>query len=109
MKADILKSAETITQIKLENTDVYTLCHGFTGDLLQLKALESFLKKDELIQNLHFGFSKLNTVIQTEALSDTKTHFLQNPSFMQGWAGIGYFLLLLQKPDLPNVLMIGLE
>ncbi len=109
LKEDILKSTETTTQKKFENIDVYTLCHGFTGDLLQLWSLENFLKKDELTQNLHFGFSKLNTAIQTDALPDTKTHFLQNPSFMQGWAGIGYFLLLLQKPDLPNVLMIGLD
>lgn len=109
LKSDIMKSAETITQIKFENTDVYTLCHGLTGDLLQLRALENFLKKDELTQNLHFGLTKLNTSLQNLPLPDSKDHFLQNPSFMQGWAGIGYFLLLLQKPDLPNVLMMGLE
>jgi lantibiotic biosynthesis protein len=104
---DISKASKTLLNKSFENNQIFSLCHGLLGDLYTLNTLNLFLKENEITEKIEDGFNKLTPLMESLTFPDSKNHLLQNPSFMQGWAGIGYFFLSISSQKLPNVFILG--
>ena len=104
---DVSKATKKLLSKSFENNSVFSLCHGLIGDLYTLSTLNLLLNNDEIKEKLMTGFNKLIPLMDNLTVPDSKNHTLQNPSFMQGWAGIGYFLLSISSKELPNVFIVG--
>lgn len=100
--------ADMLLKKTYENIEIFSLCHGYIGDLYHLHTLSLYLNREELKLKLNQGLEKLNPSLDNLQLPDSESHLLQNPTFMQGWSGIAYFLLSLQNQNLPNLLSLGL-
>lgn len=86
----------------------FSLCHGLFGDMSLLLTASQLLNEPayetlviEKTNNLLDNFQDFE-----KALPDGQDFDLENPSFMLGWSGIGYFLLRLTTPKFPEMLMI---
>jgi lantibiotic biosynthesis protein len=106
---DALLTLNRVSKIS-KKSQKYSLCHGFFGDLayiLWASKLTNSNKYDDLV------FKKLNLKLKEYdylalSLPDGTSLELNNPSFMLGWAGIGYFLLRLSNPSaFSEILMIS--
>ena len=105
--ADIARSTKTLLRKSFENNQIFSLCHGLLGDLYTLQTFNSFLEENEISEKIEDGFNRLTPMMESLLFPDSKNHVLQNPSFMQGWAGIGYFFLSITLQKLPNVFVLG--
>lgn len=107
----LLEDASIATKILLnksfENNQIFSLCHGLLGDLYTLSTLNAFLKENEISLKIVDGFDKITSLVEYLSFPDSKNHSLQNPSFMTGWAGVGYFFLSIISPKLPNTFILG--
>lgn len=86
----------------------FSLCHGFFGDMSLLLTASQILNEPSYEKLV---FDKTNSVLKNyqdfeKPLPDGREFSLENPSFMLGWAGIGYFFLRLATKDFPEILMI---
>lgn len=104
---DVSKVAQTLLNKSFKNYQIFSLCHGLIGDLYTLNTLNLFLKENKISEKLNEGFNAITPLVESLSFPDSKNHILQNPSFMQGWAGIGYFFLSISLQKLPNVFIIG--
>ena len=104
---DVAKASKKLLDKSFENNEIFSLCHGLLGDLYTLNTFNLFLKKNEISKKIEDGFDKITPMMETLLFSDSKKHLLQNPSFMVGWAGIGYFFLSISLQKLPNVFIMG--
>lgn len=86
----------------------FSLCHGFFGEMSFLLTASQILNEpsyEKLVTD------KTNSILENyqdfkKPLPDGREFSLENPSFMLGWAGIGYFLLRLATKEFPEILMI---
>ena len=108
----LLKDTKIVADMLIRKTyeaiEIFSLCHGFIGDLYHLHTLGLYLEREELKVKLKQGLENLNLSLENLQLPDSENHRLQNSTFMQGWSGIAYFLLSLQNQNLPNMLTLGL-
>jgi lantibiotic biosynthesis protein len=105
---DAMKASSIMLNKNSENPQIMGLCHGLIGDLYLLQSYDIFLDNEKIKLKIKDGFDKLVPFIENLNFPDSQNHSLQNPSFMQGWAGIGYYFLSLHNKNLPNILSIGL-
>lgn len=88
----------------------FSLCHGFFGDMSFLLMASQVLHE---VTYEDFVYEKLNNLLENYQdfeipLPDDTDFVLENPSFMLGWAGIGYFFLkLCNKNTFPEILLIS--
>jgi lantibiotic biosynthesis protein len=99
-----LKNSFSVSVVKSQN---FTLCHGFVGDmaLLRWASQKGYVAPERVIKKIN-GFLDRGQDFE-KPLADGKGFYLENPTFMLGWAGIAYFLLQLHSPtDYPEMLLI---
>ena len=105
------KSALKNSSEKLfDKANNFSLCHGFFGDMSFLlwasQKLHDVSYEDLLLE-------KVNSLLDEyqdfeKPLPDGSNFVLENPSFMLGWAGIGYFFLrLCNRNTFPEILLIS--
>ena len=104
---DISKATKILLNKSFENNQIFSLCHGLLGDLYTLNTFNLFLKENEISAKIMNGFDKITPLVKSLSFPDSKNHLLQNPSFMTGWAGIGYFFLSISSPKSPNMFTIN--
>jgi lantibiotic biosynthesis protein len=105
---DISNATAILLKKNFENPQICGLCHGLVGDLYLLQSYDLFLDSREIKAKISEGYTQLIPLLENLNFPDSNNYSLQNPSFMQGWAGIGYFFLSFHDKRLPNILSLGI-
>ena len=107
---DARNALKNSSEKKFDKANDFSLCHGFFGDMSFLLWASQVLNIETYENLVYESVNNLLTTYQEleKPLPDGHDFILENPSFMLGWTGIGYFLLRLCKPKaFPEILLIA--
>ena len=87
--------------------DSQCLCHGQLGNLNIISLLRNYYPNNsELETNYNVSKENILNELRNVGFSYGSKELIEDYSFMQGLTGVGYELLRMLNPELPNILVL---